>query len=204
MRKLVWIISFIFFVSPNIRAADAPKTLTPPEQFVNDLGNQIITLIRSTDDMSQKKEHFRNLLKQHFDMKSIGQFVLSRFWRQATPQEQQEFLVLFEQNMVDTYTSQFNQYKDEGMVIHNSRVDDKDGAIWVNAKVQGSARDPLNISWKLYDKGGQYKVYDIHVNEASMCITHRSEYASIIGSHGGKINGLLTAMRTNVVQRKDN
>lgn len=179
------------------------NTLTPEEKFVSDLGNKIITLIRSTENISEKKEHFRGLLLANFDMKSIGKFVLSRFWKQANDKQKEEFVKLFEQNMVDTYTSQFNQYKDEIMTVHGSRKDDSDGAIWVNAKVQGSARDPVTIRWKLYDVNGQYKVYDIHVNEVSMCITHRSEYASIIGKNGGKIDGLLTALRDNNAVRKN-
>jgi phospholipid transport system substrate-binding protein len=205
MRYLASIFTFLLVLTNESGfAADTPKQLSPAEQFVHDLGNNIITLIRSTDDMSQKKEHFRGILQQNFDMKTIGKFVLSQFWRQANDTQKKEFLKLFEQNMVDTYTSQFNQYKDETMSVMNSHEDPKDGALWVNAKVQGPAREPLNIRWKLYNKGGHFMVYDIHVNEASMCITHRSEYASIIGKHGGKIDGLLADMRTNKEKRKDN
>lgn len=198
------ILGFLFLVSTQMHAADEVKQLTPEEKFVSDLGNKIITLIRSTDDMNQKKEHFRTLLVQNFDMKSIGKFVLSRYWKQATEQQKTEFLKLFEQNMVDTYTSQFDSYKDETMKVHGSRKDEADGAVWVNAKVQGSAREPVNIRWKLYNKGGQFKVYDIHVNEVSMCITHRSEYASILGAHGGKLDGLIMSLRENKAARKNN
>lgn len=204
MRKIVTAFSFIVFLVTHAIAADAPKKLTNEEQFVSDLGNKIITLIRSTDDMGQKKEHFRGLLKSNFAMKSISKFVLSRFWREATDPQKEEFMKLFEQNMVDTYTSQFNNYKDESMVVQGSRVDAADGAVWVNAKVQGSAREPVNIRWKLYNKDGGLKVYDIHVNEVSMGITHRSEYASIIDSNGGRIDGLLDAMRQNKIVHKNN
>jgi phospholipid transport system substrate-binding protein len=204
MSKFLSVLSLVCLLVTSGHAAEkSDKALTAEEQFVSDLGNKIITLIRSTDDLTQKKEYFRNLLQKHFDMKSIGKFVLSRFWRQANDQQKAEFLKLFEQNMVNTYTSQFNQYKDEAMVVHDSRKDEGDGAVWVNAKVQGSAREPVNIRWKLYNKGGQFKVYDIHVNEASMCITHRSEYASIIGAHGGQIDGLLQALKENKETRKN-
>jgi len=203
MRKLLPILSFLLILSANTRAEEAPKTLTPEEQFVSDLGNQIITLIRSTNKLEEKRDHFRVLLKANFDMKSIGKFVLSRFWKQATDAQKDQFLKLFEQNMVDTYTSQFDQYKDETMVVNGSRRDEGDGAVWVNSKVQGPARDPVSIRWKLYDVNGKFKVYDIHVNEVSMCITHRSEYASIIGKHGGSIDGLIKDMQENKAARKD-
>lgn len=172
------------------------------EIFVEKLGNQIITLIRSTDDLSKKKELFRGLLVQNFNMKSIGKFVLSRHWRAATDQQKEQFAKLFEQNMVDTYTSQFDQYKDEKMIVQNSRRDKKDGAVWVSTTVQGSAREPINIRWKLYNKDNQLKVYDIHVNEVSMCITHRSEYASIIDQNGGNINGLILVLQNNTRNRR--
>jgi phospholipid transport system substrate-binding protein len=203
MRKFISIFSFMILVATNTFAADAAKKLNTEEQFISDLGNNVIKLIRSTDDMAKKKEHFRQLLQTSFDMNSIGKFVLSRSWKQANDQQKSEFMKLFEQNMVDTYTSQFNQYKDEAIVVQGSRKDE-DGATWVNCKVQGPAREPINIRWKLYEKEGKLKVYDINVNEVSMCITHRSEYSSIIGSRGGKVEGLLQALRENKTVRKDN
>ncbi|MBP6985892.1 MAG: ABC transporter substrate-binding protein [Alphaproteobacteria bacterium] len=198
MRKIIAVLSLCFI------SASYAKTLTKEEQFINDLGNEIITLIRSTDDMAKKKEHFRGVLTKNFDMKSIGKFVLGRHWRQATDAQKQQFVELYEQSVVDTYTSQFNQYKNESMQVQNSRKDNDDGAIWVNTLVQGPARDPLSIRWKIYEVSGQLKIYDILVNEVSMGITHRSEYASIINSNGGNIDGLLKAMRENNISRLNN
>lgn len=202
MRKYLGLLGLVFFMSADVNALVDARALSREEQFVNDLGNQIISLIKSTEDMGAKKEHFRDMLQKNFDMNSIGKFVLSRHWRVASDAQKKEFLKLFEQNMVDTYTSQFNKYKDESMQVQNSRKE-KDGGIWVNTLVHGEAKDPLNIRWKLYEVNGQFKVYDIYVNEVSMGITHRSEYASIIDSKGGNVDGLLKAMRDNTTSRKD-
>ena len=40
----------------------------------------------------QRLARFRQLFHNDFDVPGIGRFVLGRYWRTASPQEQQEFL----------------------------------------------------------------------------------------------------------------
>lgn len=202
MNKVLAYFFLVCVLIGPVSAMAAERTLSPAEQFIQNVGDHIIKLIRSTESMSEKKEHFRQTLREKFDMESIGRFVLSRYWRQATAPEKKEFLRLFEQNMVDSYTSQFDEYKDETMQVKSSRVG-SDGEIWVSAQVRGSEREPVELRWKVYEKNGSFKIYDIYVNEASMGITHRSEYASIIQKHGGKIAGLLDELKSSKERRAE-
>lgn len=193
-KSIIGFMLGIFLYIPIVQSSQLAASVKPSEEFVQTIGNDIISLIRSSKTMVQKKDHFRTLLRSHFDMTAIGQFVLGRYWRIANEKEKQEFLKLFEQNMVDTYTSQFDEYKDETMKVTGSR-EAEDGAIWVESQVKGSAREPLKVRWKLYKHGNDYRVYDIYVNEASMSITHRSEYATSIQKAGGRIQGLIDDLR---------
>ncbi len=189
----------IFMPSMSIAATDV-SGLSPPEAFIQNVTDQIVKLIRSSKSMAQKKEHFRQMLHKNFDMRTIGKFVLARYWRIASESEKKEFLRLFEQNMVDSYTSQFDEYKDETVRVTSSKTG-RDGDIWVSAEVEGSEREPFQLRWKVYKINGQFKIYDIYVNEASMSITHRSEYASIIQRQGGTIEGLLAELRSSKQRR---
>ena len=56
-------------------------------------------------------------------------------------------------------------------------------------------QDPIRVDWRLASVEDGFKVVDVVVEGASMSATLRSEFASIIRQRGGKVAGLLEAMR---------
>ena len=62
------------------------QTRAAARAIVEDLSTRALTLV-STDDIDpiRKRQGFDALLSQHFDMATIGRFVLGRYWRVATP-----------------------------------------------------------------------------------------------------------------------
>src|SRR4030081_3836365 len=59
---------------------------------------------------AQRIARFRQLFQDDFDVPGIGQFVLGRYWRTATPEEQQEFLRLFQEYIVQAYAARLGEY----------------------------------------------------------------------------------------------
>jgi phospholipid transport system substrate-binding protein len=82
------------FVSPTVGHAQDARG------FVQALGEQAIQVLGPSVSPSQRLVRFRELFRNDFDVPGIGQFVLGRYWRIATPQEQQEFLGLFQEYIV--------------------------------------------------------------------------------------------------------
>jgi ABC-type transporter MlaC component len=68
------------------READAQDA----RAFVANLGNQAIQVLGPSVTPAQRVARFRQLFQNDFDVPGIGQFVLGRYWRTATPEEQQE------------------------------------------------------------------------------------------------------------------
>jgi ABC-type transporter MlaC component len=70
------------------------------------------------------------LFHEDFDVPSLGRFVLGRLSQIMTEQEQQEFLGLFENYVVATYSDRLSEYVANGAVprVIGSRLD-PDGAI---------------------------------------------------------------------------
>ncbi|MBT5048005.1 MAG: ABC transporter substrate-binding protein, partial [Rhodospirillaceae bacterium] len=50
------------------------------------------------------------------------------------------------------------------------------------------------VHWRVRDSS-DYKIIDVLVEGVSMAITQRDEFAAIINQRGGKIEGLLRALR---------
>lgn len=147
----------------------------------------------------ERSRRFRTLFVDTFDLPEIGKLVLARHWRAATPEQQQEFLTLFEDVQVYTWTRRFKEYSGETLEILG--VQAEEGAdILVESRIKREKLEPIAVSWRVRKSDATFKVLDIKVEGASMALTHRSEYASVVQGGGGKIDSLLVALRKKVAQ----
>src|SRR6185312_8788392 len=84
-----------------------------PVAFINDLGTQAIQVLGKNASEAQRLQRFRELFASRFDIPGIGQFVLGRYWRVATPQEQQDFLKLLNEYLAQAYSGRLREYAGE-------------------------------------------------------------------------------------------
>ncbi|MGE5514625.1 MAG: phospholipid-binding protein MlaC [Bacteroidota bacterium] len=147
----------------------------------------------------ERSRRFRTLFVDTFDLPEIGRLVMARYWRAATPEQQQEFLRLFEDVQVYTWTRRFKEYSGETLEILGVQAEG-DNDVLVESRIKRQKLDPIAVSWRVRKEGDVFKVLDIKVEGASMAFTHRSEYSSVIQSGGGRVEALLDALRRKVAQ----
>src|SRR5712675_72823 len=93
-----------FFALALVLATPREAIAQDARIFVGTLGEQAIQVLGPGVPEVQRQARFRELFRDDFDLAGIGQFVLGRYWRVATPQEQQEFLGLFQEYLVRAYS----------------------------------------------------------------------------------------------------
>jgi phospholipid transport system substrate-binding protein len=181
--------------------AAAPAMASPPgapdaqaTALMNQLWSSAIALLNHKTPAAVRQARFRELFHNDFDCPGIARFVLGRYWRRASPQEQKEFLKLFEDYVVFVYTARLSDFGGEQFKISGSRPD-QDAVIVSTDVITPGAPQPLKIDWRLVSDDGGYKISDIIVEGVSMMVTQRSEFASVIQRHGGQVQGLLDLMR---------
>lgn len=162
--------------------------------FMNKLWNHALELLNNKSPIAQRQAQFRALFHNDFDSPGIARFVLGRYWRTASPEEQKEFLKLFEDYVVFVYTARLSDFGGEQFKISGSRPD-ADAVIVSTDVITPGAPQPLKIDWRLVNDAGAYKISDVIVEGVSMAVTQRSEFASVIQRHGGQIQGLIDLMR---------
>lgn len=186
-------------------ASAADKTPDDAKSFIQNLAQQAISTVaqRELAD-SERNDRFRRLFVASFDLPQISQFVLGRYWRTATPEQQQEFIKQFQEMQVLNWAQRFKDYKGENLQVTNSSKDGDKG-FTVETQLNHPPAQPLPVQWKVRQADdGQLRVTDIVVEGVSMAITQRSDYNSMLQGNGGKIDGLLTALRTKVDQMRAN
>lgn len=178
--------------------AEAAPTSQAAAKFVQSLGDRAIaTLADPKVSKDQAKAVFRDLLNQNFDINTISRFVLGRYWNIANDAQKKEYQTLFEQMIVEVYAERFSQYAGESFKVGGAQASGENDAV-VSSQVLRPDGPPVNVSWRVRNKDGGFKIIDVIVENVSMSVTQRSEFASVIDSNGGKFDALLDALRQRI------
>ena len=174
--------------------AEAVKT--PVGKFVQDLGDTAIEAIANKSISPQQRTNkFRDILRNSFDLMTIGRFVIGRSWNGATPEEQKEYMRLFEELVIKSYGDRLTLYTGEGFVVNSVRPETEKDTI-VNSQItHPDGSTPTKIDWRVRKRDGKLGVIDVVVEGVSLSVTQRQEYASVIQNNDGKISALLDKMR---------
>lgn len=167
------------------------------ETFIATLGQQAIEVLGPQVPEAQRVARFRQLFEADFDVPRIARFVLGRYWRVATPEQQQEFMRLFQAYVAQAYAVQLGQYGGQPFRVTGARPDG--GQTIVTSVIERSNGAPIVVDWYLINDDGQYKITDVYIGGISMKVTQRDEFASVIQRNGG-IPGLLAELRHKVSQ----
>ena len=176
----------------------------PAQQWVGAFTNDGLALLRDrTASTEQQVARFRQLLDTYFAIDAIGRWVLGRYWRQATEQERQDYLALFEDFVVYGYVQRFSEYSGETIRIVNA-ADNADGSATVNSLVERRNSDqPIRVDWRVSrSDDGAMRLTDVVIENVSLSQTYRADFAATLQQQGGDISGLLAVLRQRVAAQK--
>ena len=174
-------------------AAPPSGAAMDPNAFINNLGQEGIQSVGPNVPPRQRLARFRQLFEADFDVADIGRFAVGRYWRALNPAQQQEFLQLYREYTVQAYVEKLGKYGGAQFRVINSEPYG-DGVL-VNSEAFPPAGNAVRIDWHLVPSGDGYKVNDVMVNQVSMKVTQRDEFARIIQNNGGQPSALLAVMR---------
>lgn len=184
-------------VRPATGVAD--DATTRASQFIKNLSEQAIGALTQPGISHEERERrARDLLQKNFAIPTIGQFVLGRYWRIATPAEREEYLKLFEDMIITTYINRFSRYSGEKLVVLDAVPTEQSGDIIVSSQITRASDTPVQVNWRVRERDGREQIVDVYVEGVSMGQTQRSEFASVIQNKGGSVGGLIEEMRRRV------
>lgn len=167
-----------------------------PTQFMTNLGNRVLQIINDKQmSEEQRKQQFRKLADDSFEVPKIAQFVLGRYWRTASDDEKKRFTDAFETYMVQVYWSRFTGYNGESFKVMGQQ-DEGNGTILVTTEIlrPNSGQPPVKVAWSLVKEGNGLKIRDASLEGVSQALTYRDEFASIIERNGGKVSALISQL----------
>ena len=198
-----WLAAGAFvLIATSARAGAFPAAEETVRRLVEDIAELLAERRRGS---SLGIEQLGNVIDQEADLDLLGRLALGRHWRTATAEQQAEYESLFRVVMLRRFAGYLNAYAGntlDGSVadliqIQGSR-EVAGGDVMVDSTISPPGQPPLDVKWRLRQRDTKPAVIDLIVEEVSLLITQRSEFASVIEQSG--IDGLLAKLRDQVGQ----
>lgn len=202
-RALLAAVAAAPFLGATLARAQADtRAGADPGQFVARLAQTAIDDLATNDVPDpQRQQRFRELFEEGFDVPLIARFVLGRYWRQATEGERREYLKLFDELVVHTYSRRFTEFNGARFRVLTVSKPNEDNDVIVGVEGILTGKPSIRLDVRVRQVNGTNKIIDVAVEGVSMLITQRDEFASVIQRGGGRIDALLTNLREKVGAR---
>jgi phospholipid transport system substrate-binding protein len=172
-------------MSPSGWAA-APQSASDPKAFIDTLGNEVLSIIKSPNlSQAQRQAKFRSLFSENFDVPTIARFVVGVYWRRASPGDQQAYVDTFRNYIAAIYADQFANYRGEGFKTISQRPLGGDETL-VKAEIDRPNQPPIRVDFRVKGSAGSFKIVDVTVEDVSLIITKRDEFGSVLAQGGLK------------------
>ena len=197
MRRVLVIFNFVLVVAVSSWSADADEFGAGAEAFIRDMASEAITSLTDKGITEEERaDRFRDIMGRYIALKGVARWVVGRkVWKNASNQQRDDYLRLFEDLMVATYAHRFADYSGETLEVKRTDVYDGKDALVTTEMRRPGATQSLDVGWRVRARNGEYKVVDIMVMGLSMARKQRAEFASFLRQHDDDLTALITELR---------
>ncbi len=179
-------------------AARAQSATDRASAFVKATGEKLVGVVNGPGASAQKRQMLTQIIDSTVDVDGVAKFCLGRFWKQASPEQQQHYVAIFHQVLVTNITSKLGEYK--GVTFTMSRSEPDGDTVKVDTIVNRPNNPPTNVQWVISNAGSGPKIVDVVAEGTSLRLTQRSDYASYLSHNNNDIDKLISAMQQQVEQ----
>jgi phospholipid transport system substrate-binding protein len=182
-NSLTILVTVLLFIVAVVDAR--PTTAGVPTDQIRATVDKAITILKDPRfkppaKNKERRDQLKQVLFARFDFTEMGKRALGASWRRRTPKEQEEFVRLFTGLLERAYTDTIESYTDEKIVYTGERLDDNHAD--VNSKILTRKGDEFSLNYKAHLIGGEWRVYDVIIENISMVNNFRSQFNRVIAN----------------------
>lgn len=160
-----------------------------PLELVRDTSTQMLTTLRKEKtSFNQNPDLLYEMISEnvipHFDFERMAQWTLGKYWRNASQQQQEEFVKEFRALLVRSYGRTLVDYTDAEIVYLPFRMKDDETQVKVHTELSRAHDNSVKITYKLHSTSSGWKVYDVAVEGISLVTNYRSTFMSKVRQEG--------------------
>jgi phospholipid transport system substrate-binding protein len=166
--------------------------------FVKSTGDRLVAVVNGPGAAQDKRAQMTQILNDAVDVDGIAKFCLGRFWRTATPDQQDVYVKLFHQVLVTNITSKLGEYKGVTFTMGRARTEGENDV--VSTTVDRPNNPPTAVDWVVAEVGAKFKIIDVVAEGTSLRLTQRQDYASYLMHNNNSVDALISAMKNQLAQ----
>src|SRR5204863_9836056 len=126
------------------------------------------------------RQRRRDVIYPRFDFTEMAKRSLGAHWARRSPQEQQEFVKVFTGLLERSYLDQIETSEGEKVKYGREQIEGDNAEVFT--KVVTPKGEEVAINYKLHQVGGDWKVYDVVVEDISLVNNYRSQFNRVLAN----------------------
>lgn len=154
-----------------------------PTEQVRQTADKVLQLLqdprfKANGNISQRREQLRQILGARFDFAEMAKRSLGSNWQKGSSAEQQQFIRLFTDHLEKSYIAQIESYAGEKIIYGREAVEQDQAE--VETKIVTNKSEQVSVNYKLKADGGDWKVYDVVIENVSLVNNFRTQFSRIL------------------------
>ena len=176
-------------------ASVADEAVGNPQEIVRVTADRVLSEVTANKTQLDKDPSgiyrlVEGTVVPRFDFTAMSQSALGRYWRRATPDQQQQVTTEFKELLVRTYAVALLSYSGQQIQYLPVRLQGAEDDVMIPTRIDpGTGAPPVPINYRMHLVDSQWLVYDVVIDGVSLVTNYRSTFASTVRSRG--IEGLI-------------
>jgi len=156
-----------------------------PLELIRSAINQVTTVLANPASQGEEQQQERikqvwTIVEPYFDLQDMAQRTLGVHWRERTEEERREFVQLFTALIEKTYSSTLTRYTSDVQFAFDGQRIDGDFAEVDTRLIAPSLDKPIPIQYHLHRVGGEWRIYDVVIDNVSLVHNYRNQFNRIL------------------------
>lgn len=176
-RSLALVLLFFCALIPSPAGAGVPtdQVRATVDQLIEVLNNP---RLKADPRKKDRRTQLRQIISARFDFVEMAKRSLGGHWRTLNQKQQGEFVTLFTDIMERAYIDKFENYNGEKFTYIRERLDGSFAE--VESRVSTRNGEEYSLNYKLYLVSGEWKAYDVVIENVSLVNNYRSQFNRIL------------------------
>ncbi len=197
LRPLCGLAALFFAMATAPRQGLAGAAL----EQVRQTADQVLAVVQDPQlkgKENERRDKIRQVLASRFDFTEMAKRSLGAHWQRGSAEEQKQFVKLFTELLERSYASQIESYNGEKIVYGRESVSGNQAE--VDTKIITRKGEEVAVNYKLLNNGGNWKVYDVVIENISLVNNYRSQFSRILAN--ASFSDLLQRLQSKNVEVK--
>lgn len=164
---------------------------------VEQLHAALLDVMKNAGDLGYQGRYdkLQPVISSLFDTPLICKVILSRYWDNLDPQQQSDFIALFNKLSTATYASRFDAYS--GQEFHSLSVEElRKGRLLIKTELTRPDDKPVKLDYLVHQDNDKWLIISVIADGVNDLSLKRAEYAVVIRDKG--YDGLLNDIKSKI------